>query len=173
MIALAGGVGRVHPAQGAPFVQADEYRVKAEYLLRFLSYVQWPEDHGERGGTDLVIGYRGDSSLRSALQLLEGRQVGTRRVTLRALRGVEDIAGCRLIFAGDIGRREMERFVDAAREHHVLTVGDRQGFTRAGGIIGFVIRGSNIRFEINHRAARQAGLTISAQLLKLATSVIE
>jgi hypothetical protein len=173
MIVIAAGWGALHPAYGASTILADEYRVKAEYLFRFLAYVEWPENTAVNGETDLVICYRGDAPMTMALQQLEGRQSGNRRTTVREVKGAGELGGCRMVFLSAVGKRELEQFVAGARERHVLTVGDRKGFARSGGIIGFVIRGNNIRFEVNNQAARQAGLQISSHLLKLATAVTE
>ena len=51
---------------------------------------------------------------------------------------------------------------------NVLTVGDMDGFSQAGGIINFISVDSKIHFEINVDAAQSVGVKISSQLLKLA-----
>jgi len=45
------------------------------------------------------------------------------------------------------------------------------GFTSNGGMIQFVLREKKVRFEVNLTAAEKAGLTLSSQLLKVATDV--
>lgn len=53
----------------------------------------------------------------------------------------------------------------------VLTIGDTPGFAAGGGMIGLVAENRKISLEINVEAARQAGLRIDPQLLKLARLV--
>jgi hypothetical protein len=50
----------------------------------------------------------------------------------------------------------------------VLTVGESDGFTTNGGVIGFKLEGEKVRIEINTAAADRAKLHISAKLLSLA-----
>ena len=55
----------------------------------------------------------------------------------------------------------------------VLTVSDAEGFARDGGMVGFVREGMQLRFDINREAARRGQLRLSAELLKVARSVID
>jgi hypothetical protein len=53
----------------------------------------------------------------------------------------------------------------------VLTVGDTPRFLDQGGMIRFVLDGARVRFEVNLTSARAAGLTLSSDLLRVATAV--
>ena len=55
----------------------------------------------------------------------------------------------------------------------VLTVSDIDRFARRGGVIGLVLEGDRIRFEVNLKAAERAQLRLSSDLLKLASIVRE
>jgi hypothetical protein len=44
-------------------------------------------------------------------------------------------------------------------------------FTSNGGMIQFVLKENKVRFEVNLTAAEKAGLTLSSQLLKVATDI--
>jgi hypothetical protein len=63
--------------------------------------------------------------------------------------------------------------IDALRDTSVLTVGETKGFVQEGGIINFVLQDDRVLFEVNHKAARQAGLSVSSRLLAVAKLVIE
>ena len=52
-------------------------------------------------------------------------------------------------------------------------MGDTKGFVEQGGMINFVLENDRVRFEVNHKAAEQAGLKISSKLLNVAKSVTE
>jgi hypothetical protein len=58
-----------------------------------------------------------------------------------------------------------------ARGESILTVGEAEGFTDAGGIIGFHVEKNRVRFGINLEAARIDRLQFRSQLLKLADVV--
>lgn len=53
----------------------------------------------------------------------------------------------------------------------VLTVSDMPKFTERGGMIQFVTAANRVRFEINLQSARQAGLMMSSELLRVASAV--
>jgi hypothetical protein len=44
-------------------------------------------------------------------------------------------------------------------------------FSQQGGMIQFVMEANKVRFEVNLSSAERAGLTLSSELLKVATSV--
>jgi hypothetical protein len=53
----------------------------------------------------------------------------------------------------------------------VLTVSDSSDFIAQGGAIQFTLSGNRVRFEVNVDAAQDAGLGLSSELLKVASSV--
>jgi uncharacterized protein len=59
----------------------------------------------------------------------------------------------------------------AVAKSAVLTVSDFPEFLKRGGMIQFVLEGNRVRFEVNLSAAKNAGLTLSSELLKVAAAV--
>jgi hypothetical protein len=55
----------------------------------------------------------------------------------------------------------------------VLVVADSPGALRQGAALNMAVASSRVTFEVNLRAARAAGLTLSSRLLRLATEVIQ
>jgi hypothetical protein len=76
-----------------------------------------------------------------------------------------------VVFVDSISEARLGELIAVSREAGVLTVGESPEFAARGGIINFTIEGDKVRFEINQAAGEQAGLRISAQLLKLAKVV--
>ena len=54
----------------------------------------------------------------------------------------------------------------------MLTVSDAPQFAEQGGIIGFFLEDNRVRFTVNLTAARQAGLQLNSDLLRVAASVL-
>ena len=67
--------------------------------------------------------------------------------------------------------RELRKNLAALDKSPILTVGDQPDFLKRGGMIQFVLEGNKVRFEVNLTAAKKAGLTLSSELLKVATAV--
>ena len=61
----------------------------------------------------------------------------------------------------------------AAASDGLLSIGESEGFAAAGGVVGFVREGTQLRFDINRDAAARAQLRLSAELLKVARGVID
>jgi hypothetical protein len=78
---------------------------------------------------------------------------------------------CRVLFVEDDKMGRASHIVRGLRGAPVLTVGESRDFLDRGGVIAFVPVGRTVRFDINRATAKQQGLTISSQLLRLARSV--
>ena len=74
---------------------------------------------------------------------------------------------------GSSQERQIRHIIEALRETNVLTVGETRGFVEAGGIINFVLQDDRVQFEVNRKAAKQAGLSVSSRLLAVAKAVVE
>jgi hypothetical protein len=73
----------------------------------------------------------------------------------------------------DSEKEHLTQVINTVKDAPILTVGELPGFAPHGGIIGFVMEEGRVRFEINPKAAKRAGLTLSSKLLSLAKVVTE
>lgn len=150
---------------------AQEYRVKAAFLLNFTRFVEWPIDAVE-SGLPFVIGVLGRNPFGTELErVVETRTVAGRPIVVRTLSSPHDIEGIDLLFVAETEERRLGGAADALRRAGLLTVGETDHFLAAGGAIGFHLVDGRVRFAINLDAAERNGLRVSAQLQKLATVV--
>lgn len=140
-----------------------EYRVKAAYLYNFVRYIEWPRDAiGESAINICVAGRNPFGTLLN--DLVHGEAVGGHMLLVRVI--LEPEPGCHVMF---IPRgAAMPAYMKAVGTAPVLTIGETPEFAESGGIITFVVEGSNVRFDINQDAAARAQLQISSRLLRLA-----
>jgi hypothetical protein len=147
--------------------QPTEAQVKAAFVYNFGKFVEWPPDRF--GGKYFIIGIYGDDVFEEVLaEIVAGKFIHEKPVVVKRFSKMEDIAGCHILFVGYSTKDHLTELFDSVRKIPVLTVSDMQGFANRGGMINFRKAGNYIRFEINVKAAQQAGLRISSQLLKLA-----
>jgi hypothetical protein len=144
-----------------------EYETKAAYLFKFISYIDLPE---QSAGT-ITIGVVGENPFGSALAPLNGRKVNGRTVLVKEVASVAEWKSCQIVFISPSEKQRYAQIIETLKGSRVLTVSEIDGFAERGGIINFVAERNKVRFEINHAAARSKGLTISAELLKLARIV--
>jgi hypothetical protein len=160
-------------AQAAPpqTAKPTEYQVKAAYLANFVKFVEWPAGAIASPDEPFNICVLGADPFGPALDAaLSGESVDRHPLAARRLANAREATGCRLLFiAGDAG--EVKRGLDAVEKTSVLTVSDYSQFLKRGGMIQFVLDGNKVRFEVNLAAAKNAGLTLSSELLKVAAAV--
>ncbi|HEX9002623.1 MAG TPA: YfiR family protein [Blastocatellia bacterium] len=152
---------------------ANEYEVKAAFLYNFAKFVEWPpEAFGSGGGTALIVGIIGDDPFGSAIdRTISGKTVNGRQLTIRRLKWGQNLKDCHVLFVSSSEQKRLPQILEILKGASVLTVSEMDQFSQQGGVIGFVMENSKVRFEINTSASEQARLKISSKLLALARIV--
>jgi hypothetical protein len=152
-----------------------EYQVQAAYLSNFARFVEWPAKAAV-GGEPFYVCVLGQDPFGAALDTaLKRETIGGAPMAAKRITAAEDAAGCRIVFLNasfsSSRKPELKAILAALAPLNALTVSDMSDFTKRGGMIQFVLEGNRVRFEINLRAARNAGLTLSSELLRVAVAV--
>jgi hypothetical protein len=154
-------------------LQDAEYKVKAAFLYKFASYVEWPADVFERPDSPFVIGATGADALTDELaQIVVGRSIGGRPVAVRKLRRGDPVSGLHILFVGRSNRGLPSDVLASAKGRPVLTVTESEDAFALGSVINFVIVDDKVRFDVALREAEQANLKVSARLLSVARKVV-
>ncbi len=160
------GLGFTLPSIASAQSPPNEYQLKAAFVLNFAKFVTWP---ALPPATIEIAIWAPENIYDTMAAALSEKTVAERRLQLRR-------------FSAD-GPMPHLLFVHAANEPipaelrarlavaHVLVVGESPGFAARTGIIGFVQRGENLRFQVNIDAAERAGLRLSGRLAQLAETV--
>nr|WP_283254454.1 YfiR family protein [Ramlibacter paludis] len=158
-------------AWAQPLGAARESAVKAAYLYKFGSFVEWPPGTFRGPEDPLVIGVWGDDAVASELdQLARGRSIEGHPVKVLRLREAEDANPLHILFAG--GPREGRiRDVLAAVRGPVLTVADVPVGGNPGPVLHFTRDDGRVRFNASVSAAAARNLKLSAKLLAVALQV--
>lgn len=149
----------------------DEYAVKAAYLYNFAKFVEWPQEAFATADAPLRICIVGDNPFGDALAALSGKTAQDHPVETRLVSAATGFGSCHIVFISGTEQGQFKTLLAKLSRLPILTVSDINAFAQAGGMIGLVEADQRIRFDINLAAARQVGLKISSQLLKLATIV--
>lgn len=171
LIVLFGLVFRVAQVTGAE-VSMTEYQVKAQYLVHFAKYIDWPPESFAMTNTPIVIGLYGEGKFGDELKTaMEGRTAAGRRIILQPIVKADDAAKCHILFISASNRKNLGEILPRIKTRPVLTVGENPQFMEQGGVINFVMKTDMVRLQINLDAARQANLQISSKLLGVADVV--
>ncbi|MEA5114966.1 MAG: YfiR family protein [Geobacteraceae bacterium] len=151
--------------------KAGEYQVKAAFIMNFMNFIEWPDN--ALPADTITIGILGRDPSAGAIDALKGKTVKGRQVIIRHYDDPEEARNAALLFISPSEKRALPLIFKNLRNRPVLTVGDQQGFARAGVMINMVLVRKKVGFEINLPASHRAGIRISSQLLKLAKEVVE
>jgi hypothetical protein len=157
------------PEASISATKASEHKVKAAFLVNFARYVKWPSTAFDSATDPIVIGIYGDGILPKVLEhIAAGKEVDGRSLKVVECSDVDQAVNSHILFIGSSRAEDHLAIIEATRHASVFSVSDSPGFAKAGGVANFVLLDSRVRFEINDRAAKEAGLTVSSRLLRLA-----
>ncbi|MGZ8289887.1 MAG: YfiR family protein [Telluria sp.] len=159
---------------GAGAARADdplEREIKAAYLYKFGSFVEWPEASFARPDSPLHIAVAGDDALADQLaRTVAGRNVGGRPVSVRKLRSDEAPGAVHILFVSGQERGAAELF-KSVRGQPVLTVSDSEESLALGSMVAFVVSANKLRFLVAMPPVVPSRLRISARMLAAALRV--
>lgn len=143
-----------------------EYSVKANYLVRFAAFVEWPAQSFAGSQSPVVVCVVGRDPFNGALdRAANGQTAHGRALAVRRPGTAEAAAGCHILY---VGRGGGDMVPQGSRA--ILLVTDA-GVSSDRGMIHFVIDDDRVRFHIDLQAASRGRLSISSRLLNLALSV--
>ncbi len=147
----------------------DEYLLKAAMVRNFARFVRWPDDSRSLpDGEPLWLCIMGDDRVADGFSNISDKKVNGRFIDMDRVDRVSAISSCDILFVSRTTTTHPTRIIEAASAGAMLTVGETEEFARAGGMIIFKEEDGRIGFQINLKATRGAGLTVSSTLLELA-----
>lgn len=150
-----------------------EYAVKAAFLFNFATFSDWPGDAFTNGTSNFQVCILGKDPFGEAFDSFRGKTVKGKKVVVRRCEGVEETRDCQIIYISPSEKSNLLHILRYLKNRRVMTVGDQEGFCRAGGMVNMIQVRNRIGFEVNRTAANRSGLQMSSHLLKLATDIFE
>jgi hypothetical protein len=153
-------------------VEAPEHRVKAFLTYNFATdaAAQWPATAFANPEAPFVVGlltpdpaFEAEVKAACRDQKAQGRPIKI----LTATRP-EELKAAHLAYLPSAAPKES---IDVLKGHPIITLSDRPGFCERGGIVRFFPTGGKIRWEINPKAAKEAGISVRGLILQHARIV--
>jgi hypothetical protein len=152
--------------------KAREFEVKAAYLYNFARFVEWPGENGSDGKGSFEICILGADPFGATLDAtVAGQTIGGKSISIRRVSKPQEVSPCRIVFISSSEEGRLKEDLAALDKAQALTVSDIPRFSERGGMIGFILEGNRVRFDVNLTSAQGAGLTLRSELLKVATNV--
>jgi hypothetical protein len=160
------------PGQAQDDAAALERRVKAAYMFKFASYVEWPEGTFAQPAAPVTFVVFGDDDLAAELtQVTAGRLVDGRPLRIRKTRDSDAIADAHMLFVGRAEIARLPQIVRQTRARSIVILTDAPGTLNQGSMINFMLVEQRVKFEISLEEAERRGLKLSSRLLAVAHNV--
>jgi len=161
------------PGDALSQVLSQEYQLKATYLRKIPSFVEWPPSAARTSKTAFQLCNLGDYPFGTRLaQEIGGVTVNGRKIALRWVHKEQELDGCEVIFFSRSEAKRYAKILEGLKGKSVLTVGESEGFLEAGGMVELSFENHRLQMEVNLVAARSANLKVDARLLALAKRVV-
>lgn len=139
----------------------DNGKLKAAIIYNIIRFVDFAADPN----APLLVCVARNPAVPRELGALNGQRAGNRTISLASIDAAK-AGDCDVVYLGtSVGD------VPKVRQRGVLVIADGPAVLTAGGTVGLVKTGGQIRFEVNVRSAREDRLAISSKLLRLAARV--
>jgi len=162
MLVCAGVAGCAQAVAGE---WANEYQLKAAFVYKLMSFVEWPAGVV---GSRMVVGFAGEGAMATALAEISGKRLGSIAIEVRNVRTQAEMRECNVLVIAYPDVSRTREALSYARNMNVLTIGDGEGFARMGGTVALVPHQNSFQVAVNPHAVERARLKMSAKLLALA-----
>lgn len=150
--------------------EVKEYDLKAVFIYNFIRYFDW-QDFEDKDFFEICI--LGKSDILDPLKKIAKEKFALGKpIKIRNIETLEEIGNPQILFISKYSNFEIQKILEKVKNFKVLTVGEEEGLCYKGVSINFVIREENLKFEINEKSLREAGIKPSSQILKLAVFIL-
>ncbi len=149
-------------------------KITALYIYNFLLFVDWPEKALSDTNT-LNLAIYGDPALYEAMYPMAGKKIRGKKLAVYSVTKPEALNDSHhALFVGSDDPKMVREFLKGASGRPVLTLSDRPGFSRLGGMVFFKGPGggksdskNRKRFTINLFEVDKSRLKIRSRLLRM------
>ena len=163
--AVAGWLGDAAAANTAAGQR--EYLIKAAFVFDMLKATQWPKGRSGR----VVLCVLGRDPFGAAWRSIDGRPLGKAKLEVVPVQGGSDFAGCDALFVSTSERARWPQIRGTLGARPILTMSEMTGFAQDGGMVALMNVENRLRFDVNLKAVRKAGLSIDTEALEQANMV--
>lgn len=146
-----------------------EYAVKAAFVYNFALYTEWPVAPVSAFNFCIL----GKDPFGTRFDALGSKMLQGKAIQIHRIASTLDGKNCHLIFVPALEKENFQRGASMLSQQATLTITDATQVDERWPMImiSLVAEGERYTFDINHAAAKLAGLSFSSKLLRLARNV--
>lgn len=142
----------------------------AQFLLNFGRFIDWPEAAFASPSADFKLCVIGENHLGNVLeQNLRNKKAGERAFAITELSAaqVEEAKGCNILYISADEAARVTEITTALSGLPILTVGEVDGFSKSGGMIGLASApGGKVAISIQKTLISSVNLQVREQLMR-------
>jgi len=140
--------------------------------LNFARFTAWPTNAFSSEDSPFVVGILGHNPFGSLMeQTVRGEKINHHKIVLETYKNVGDITHCNMLFITQSEAGLLPEIVRTLKARPILTVADLPDAAANGVCVQFVTENNKIRFRVNINSVKEAHLSMSSELLRLAEIV--
>jgi len=155
-----------------PFITRSQVvKYKALFTINFIRYIGWDEE-AKKG--DFVIGVVKNKEFYDMLKSMsKGKKFGFQDVVIKEFKSPAEVTYCQVLYIPDNINfsKHASTILNNLGNKNSLIVTEKEGATKHGSMINFVIRNDKLKFEISKENAQKWGLQISTKLETMASAI--
>lgn len=151
--------------------QAPEPELKAAILVNMLLFVDWPSK-ASQASDRLTLCYLEASPITAVLDSLNGKLLKGKPLQVQAVTS-STTSGCHALYLSSRNSNGLAEVVVNSQSSGVLLIGDSPDYFQHGVMLNLEVDDGRVVFDIDLRSTRQAGLTLSSKVMRLARKVVE
>jgi hypothetical protein len=155
-----------HSAESAPSL---EYKVKAAYVFKLLSFVEWEAATNPQSSNSVTnICVVGDDPIKEAIQLLNNKTVKGRTISIDQKHLNDSLADCHIVFVTRAEASHLDEILLKVDSRVNLTISDIKGFAELGGMVELAIVEDKVKLVINRKKVNESAIQFSSKLMGVA-----
>ncbi|MCX7087819.1 MAG: YfiR family protein [Methylococcales bacterium] len=148
-----------------------EYTVKAAMALNLARFTDWPDSALKADDSVINLCVLGDNVVQDAFLQMDQKKVGHRTLSVIYLSRLRNVDDCQVLYISGLEKNIIIQLLSEIKHKPILTIGEERTVVDYDGMVNLDTLSGKINIQINLDATKQAGLTISARVLKIATLV--
>lgn len=150
----------------------NENQRKADFLYQITKFLEWSDLYNTERPINFCV--YGEDTFFGAFDTVDMLKVKERELRVRYIKKESEIAPCNILF---ITHNKpivlIQKHYPLITDNSILTMSEQKDFAREGGIIQFGLLEEKLSIEVNLKAAEDANIKISANLLEMANKVYQ
>lgn len=145
-------------------------QIQSAYIFQIGKFVTWPESRMQ--GEQFNVCYLPPDDLSGMLNLMRGRRIFQKDVTIVPLKNLEAASICHVLYIGEHPQISIRQLIAIAQEHHILTVSPL-GNSLTHSMLALPLVDNKVELQVNLNLLNSADLHMSTNLLEIASRVIK